>query len=206
MVKSLFLSIPPAGGKRGQRSAQGGLVAPWRIARRRINGRGNRGMAWFKRVHRSNAPIRSLSKNKPPSATAATIPHRLHFSNKFFTTDGTDEHGFKTPLPWGLARAESQRGKPQPQCLMSKRLEVLQLKALPKMHNFRKLHWKVRGEKILPKMNSDSPTNRDTKLLRVGRSLLTSAANASSPLRGCSGTLASAAIVILSLLASVNGS
>jgi hypothetical protein len=52
-------SIPffaPAGRNRGQRSA-----------RRRINSRANRGMAWFKRVHRPNAPICGLSKNKPPS-------------------------------------------------------------------------------------------------------------------------------------------
>ena len=35
--------------------------------RRRINSRDNRGMAWFKRVHRSNAPTCGLSKNKSPS-------------------------------------------------------------------------------------------------------------------------------------------
>jgi hypothetical protein len=57
---------------------------------KRINSRDNRDMAWFKRVHRPNAPVRGLSKNKPPSATAATIPHGLHFANIFFTTDGTD--------------------------------------------------------------------------------------------------------------------
>jgi hypothetical protein len=72
--------IQRAGRKRGQRSA-----------RRRINSRANRGiMAWFKRVHRPNSPVRGLSKNKPPSATAATIPQQLHYASIFFITDGTD--------------------------------------------------------------------------------------------------------------------
>jgi hypothetical protein len=55
-------------------------------------------------------------------------------------------------------------------------------------------------------MNFNSQVNRERERLPITRSLLKNAANASSPLRGCSGTLASAAIVILSLLASVKES
>jgi len=97
--------LPPfakvAGRKRGQRSAQ-----------RRINSRVNRGMAWFKRVHRPNAPVRGLSKNKPPSATATTIPHKLHYASIFFTTDG---HGWTRIIRTGsdLNKRErrARRGK-----------------------------------------------------------------------------------------------
>ena len=54
-------------------------------------------------------------------------------------------------------------------------------------------------------MNFNSPANRERERLPITRSLLRNAANASSPLRERSGTLASAAIVILSLLAFVKG-
>jgi hypothetical protein len=40
-------------------------------------------MAWFKRVHRSNAPIHSISKNNPPAANAATLPQKLHCASCF---------------------------------------------------------------------------------------------------------------------------
>jgi hypothetical protein len=55
-------------------------------------------------------------------------------------------------------------------------------------------------------MNFNSQANRERERLPITRSLLKNAANASSPLRGCGGTLVSAAVVILSLLASVKGS
>ena len=52
-------------------------------------------------------------------------------------------------------------------------------------------------------MNFNSQANREREGLPITRSLVKNAVNASSPLRGCSGTLTSAAIVILSLLASI---
>jgi len=73
-IRGYLHRLTTAGRKRGQRSA-----------RRRINSRVNRGMAWSKRVHRSNAPIRSLSKNKTPSATAITIPQTLHYARHLIT-------------------------------------------------------------------------------------------------------------------------
>jgi hypothetical protein len=54
-------------------------------------------------------------------------------------------------------------------------------------------------------MSFNSQANHERERLPITRSLVKNAANASSPLRGCSGTLASAAIVILSLLAFVKG-
>ena len=48
-------------------------------------------------------------KEQSPSATAATIPQKLHYASEFLPRMDTDAHGFKIPLPRGFAHAKTQR-------------------------------------------------------------------------------------------------